>query len=323
MRGPATEAADVPDDTYADGKTADEAIARLKQAAQKPEQPFFLAVGFIRPHLPFVAPQKYWDLYDPQTLPMPSVSESPEGAPSYATHSSGELRSYSDMPKKGAVEQSAARRLIHGYYAATSYADSQIGKLLTELDRLGLTENTIIVLWGDHGWHLGDHGMWCKHTNYEQAARIPLIISSPGGSRDVATGALIETVDVFPTIVELAGIEAPKNLDGISFASVVRDPSLQLRDHVTHVYPRGRRLGRAIRNDRYRMVEWKAFGASAEDAEIELYDYNDDPLETKNIASAHSDIVAAMRSELAKQPDPKSPWKTDQRTSGAKRAVKK
>ncbi len=308
-RGPATESADVPDETYADGKIALEAVARLERAAEKPEQPFFLAVGFLKPHLPFVAPQKYWDLYDPNALPMPAVQESPAGAPSYAATSGGELRNYSDMPNKGEIDAATTRHLIHGYYAATSYADAQIGKLLDALDKTGLADNTIVVLWGDHGWHLGDHGMWCKHTNYEQAARIPVIISAPGAARDAATSALIETVDLYPTLAELAGISPPTAIDGVSFAAVVRDPTTSVRDHVTHVYPRGTRLGRAIRDQRYRMVEWKAVGATAEEAEFELYDYQTDPLETKNLAASHPEIVDAMRSQLAKQPDPKPQWK--------------
>jgi iduronate 2-sulfatase len=307
-RGPATEAADVPDDTYDDGRVADEAIKRLQQAAAKPEQPFFLAVGFVKPHLPFVAPQKYWDLYEPAKLPMPTVETAPVDAPSYAPTSGGELRNYTNMPK-GEIDEVTTRHLIHGYYAATSFTDAQIGKVLGTLDRLDLTKNTIIVLWGDHGWHLGDHGMWCKHTNYEQATRIPVIISAPGGARNAGTSALIETVDIYPTVAELAGIEVPEQIDGISFAATVRDPKVQARTHVTHVYPRDAKLGRAIRNERYRMVEWNEIGAAAEESEIELYDYQSDPLETRNVAEMNPEVVSAMRAELAKQTAPQPQWK--------------
>lgn len=308
-RGPATEAADVPDETYADGKVADEAVARLRQAAETPQQPFFLAVGFVKPHLPFVAPQKYWDMYNAEAVPMPEVTERPVGAPSYAATSYGELRNYSDMPKKGDIDEATTRHLIHGYYAATSYADAQIGKLLDAVDELDLAENTIIVLWGDHGWHLGDHGMWCKHTNYEQAACIPVIISAPGGARDAAASAMIETVDLFPTVAQLAGIEGPKNIDGISQASVVGNPASHVRNHVTHVYPRSSRLGRAIRNERYRMVEWRKIGIVDKVADVELYDYKTDPLETKNVAENRPDVVDAMRAILTEQPEPKLQWK--------------
>lgn len=320
-RGPATEAADVPDDTYRDGEVAIEAAARLSKAAEKPDQPFFLAVGFLKPHLPFVAPQKYWDLYDPDFLPMPSITVAPEGAPSYATHPGGELRNYSDMPNKGDIDATTTRHLIHGYYAATSYADAQIGRVLDTVDELGLTDNTIIVLWGDHGWHLGDHGIWCKHTNFEQAARIPVIISAPGGAAGASTTAMIETVDLFPTVAQLAGIELPANIDGISQAEVVKHPEHKIRDYVTHVYPRGGHLGRAIRDQRYRMVEWTPLKSKGE-VDIELYDYQADPLETKNIAADHADIVKAMRSTLAKQSEPKLQWKgkpTNKASAGSKK----
>lgn len=301
QRGPATESADVQDRTYADGQLAIEAVARLQAAAERPDQPFFLAVGFIRPHLPFVAPTKYWDLYDPNRLPMPSVEEPPTGAPSYAPTQGGELRSYSDI-EPGPVDEATTRKLIHGYYAATSYVDAQVGLVLEAVEELQLAESTIVVLWGDHGWHLGDHGMWCKHSNYEQAARIPLIIAAPGGAQDASSEALVETVDLYPTLAELAGIKAPQGIDGESFAAVVGDPQAPARDHVSHVYPRGPRLGRAIRDARYRMVEWKEVGASPDTAEFELYDYELDPLETQNLAAENPQLVAKLRAELAKQP---------------------
>lgn len=300
-RGPATEAAVTPDESYADGQVAMEAIARLEAASRIPEQPFFLAVGFIRPHLPFVAPQAYWDLYDPAQLPQPEILTPPVGAPSYAPTTSGELHTYTNVPKP--VDAAATRHLIHGYYAATSYTDAQIGKLIATLDRLGLSERTIVVLWGDHGWHLGDHGMWCKHSNYEQATRIPLIVAAPGGAKGASSQALVETVDIYPTLAELAGLPAPLNLDGRSFAHVVRTPTAAGRDYVQHVYPRGERLGRAIRNHRYRLVEWKLPGATAEEAEIELYDYQQDPLETRNLAPTQPEVVDSLRKTLAQQPE--------------------
>ncbi len=309
-RGPATESADVPDETYADGLIAGEAMRRLESFKEEPRKPFFLAVGFLKPHLPFVAPQRYWDLYQPAALPMPEIRSAPKDAPSYAKTSGGELRNYSDMPSKGAIDESTTRHLIHGYYAATSYADAQIGKVLAALDRLGLADNTIVALWGDHGWHLGDHGMWCKHTNYEQAARIPVVVAPPGSTRGFASTAMIETVDLYPTLCELAGLPIPDTIDGRSFANVIRQSSASARDYVTHVYPRGNRLGRAIRNPRYRMVEWKVPGESPDTAEIELYDYQNDPLETKNIASESPAVVAEMRAELAMQPEAKKQWKS-------------
>ncbi|QDV67802.1 Choline-sulfatase [Rosistilla carotiformis] len=308
-RGPATEAADVSDETYADGKIARETIARLTAASKRQDQPFFLAVGFIKPHLPFVAPQKYWDLYQPDALPMPEVVSPPKGAPSYAPSKGGELRSYSDMHDKKVIDPQTTRHLIHGYYAATSYADAQIGRVIDKAQQLGLLDNTIVVLWGDHGWHLGDHGMWCKHSNYEQAARIPLIVAAPKSQPGLVSNALVETVDIYPTVAQLAGLPEPQGIDGISFASLINEPTDATRDHVTHVYPRGSRLGRAIRDSRYRLVQWKAPGGKDATAELELYDYQTDPLETKNVASENPEVVARMLELLAKQPEVKRQWK--------------
>lgn len=304
-RGWATESADTADETYADGKVALETVKRIQAAAEKPEQPFFIAVGFIRPHLPFVAPKKYWDLYDPAALPMPQVKEPPAGAPSYAPQFGGELRQYSDMPKTGPIDETMTRRLIHGYYAATSYMDAQVGKVLEALEASGQAGNTLVLLWGDHGWHLGDHGMWCKHTNYEQAARIPVIVSAPGKSAGTKTQSLIETADIYPTLCELAGLPVPQGLDGRSFAAVVTDPAAKIRDSVIHVYPRNALLGRAIRTERYRLVEWKKPGAENTVDAFELYDYQADPLETKNLAQEKPDVVGQLKAILATHPEAK------------------
>jgi iduronate 2-sulfatase len=302
-KGAATELADVADNAYGEGQLADELVARLKAAAAQPDQLFFIAGGFIRPHLPFVAPKRYWDLYDPSQLPMPKRTTLPEGAPSYAPQFGGELRSYSDMPSKGVLDDADTRRLIHGYYAATSYMDAQVGKVLDAMDQLQLWNKTVVMLWGDHGWHLGDHGMWCKHTNYEQATRIPLIFAGPRIAVGSKTKALVETVDIFPTLCELCSLPVPSGLDGISFAKVTADPNQAARDSVTHVYPRNNLLGRAIRNERYRFVEWKAIGEDPAKAEFELYDYQLDPDENKNLAEEQPAVVEQLRNILARQPE--------------------
>ena len=303
-RGAALENADVPDDTYSDGKVAAEAIRRLEAAAKNPGEPVFLAVGFLKPHLPFCAPRKYWDLYKTDQFQLPAVRRAPEGAPAYAPTAFGELRNYKDVPDKGEIPEDLQRKLIHGYHAATSYMDAQVGKVLDALDASPLKDNTVIVLWGDHGWHLGDHGMWSKHTNYEQATRIPLLVKAAGQTKGGASGAMVETVDIYPTLCELAGLKTPEKLDGISFAPLVTGKSAQgERDHVTHVFPRGNRLGRAIRTPTHRFVEWKTIGAPADTAEVELYDYAADPLERKNLAREQPETVARMRELLAKQPE--------------------
>lgn len=297
------------DETYVDGQIALEAVRRLEKAATTPDEPFFLAVGFVRPHLPFVAPKSYWDLYDPAALPMPETDSAPAGAPDFAPTGWGELRQYSGMPAKGALDEETTRHLIHGYYAATSYMDAQLGLVLDALDGNGFAENTIIVFWGDHGWHLGDHGMWCKHTNYEQAARIPVMLSAPGKAAGTKTAAFLETVDLYPTLAELAGLPAPEGLDGVSQVPVLADPTTSARGHVLHVYPRGGNLGRAIRDERYRFVEWKPAGADSSTAELELYDYEADPLETKNLAADHPEVVARMQALLATYPEAKPQFK--------------
>ena len=303
-RGAALENADVPDDTYSDGKVAAEAIRRLEAAAKNPGEPVFLAVGFLKPHLPFCAPRKYWDLYKTDQFQLPAVRRAPEGAPAYAPTAFGELRNYKDVPDKGEIPEDLQRKLIHGYHAATSYMDAQVGKVLDALDASPLKDNTVIVLWGDHGWHLGDHGMWSKHTNYEQATRIPLLVKAAGQTKGGASGAMVETVDIYPTLCELAGLKTPEKLDGISFAPLVTGKNAQgERDHVTHVFPRGNRLGRAIRTPTHRFVEWKTIGAPADTAEVELYDYAADPLERKNLAREQPETVARMRGLLAKQPE--------------------
>ena len=301
-RGTATESADVPDNAYADGMIADEAVARIQKAAMA-DEPFFIAVGFLKPHLPFVAPGRYWDLYDPDKLPMPQVTQAPMGAPPYAAQYGGELRQYSDMPATGDISPQDTRHLIHGYYAATSYVDAQIGRVIDALNQTGIADNTIIVLWGDHGWHLGDHGMWCKHTNYEQAARIPVIVAAPDCKTGVTTRALIETVDIYPTLCELAGLPSKEGLDGTSFSSILKAPETQIRDSVIHVYPRSGRLGRAIRTERYRMVEWKTPGQDISSAEYELYDYQTDALETVNIADQQPDVLKKLKAILASHPE--------------------
>ena len=305
-RGAAYESADVGDDAYADGRMAEETVKRLREAAKKPDEPFFLAVGFVKPHLPFCAPKKYWDLHDPAAFKLAERRTAPDGAPSYAPTTWGELRQYRGIPAKGDLPDELQRTLIHGYYAAASYMDAQVGKVLAALDETGLAENTIIVFWGDHGWHLGDHGMWCKHSNYEQAAHIPLLVVAPGvTSPGAVSAALVESVDVYPTLCSLAGLETPTELDGASFADNLRDPAADGEPVAFHVYPRGDRLGRAVRTPRHRLVEWKQPGAAADTAELELYDYESDPGETKNLAAEQPKVVAELRALLATQPEAK------------------
>jgi len=278
----AYEAGDADDEEYRDGENASRAIEYLERFAGDPEpQPFFLAVGFHKPHLPFTSPKKYWDLYDFEDIDIPDNYAPPEGAPAVALHNSGELRHYAGIPQEGPVDRETARKLIHGYYASVSFIDAQIGRLLDSIDELGLAENTMIVLWGDHGWQLGEHGMWNKHACFETSMHAPLIISAPQ-TKGVAPGtrvsALTEFIDIYPTLTELAGIPAPDHLEGRSAVPLMRDPSAPWKD-----YAIGRiRTGDTIRSDRYRYSEY-----TGEDGEIQgrmLYDHETDPDENVNVA---------------------------------------
>jgi iduronate 2-sulfatase len=311
-RGAAFESPDVADDTYADGRVAAETIRRLRAAKERREKdgtPFFIVAGFARPHLPFSVPKKYWDLHDPDKLPQPAFEEFPQGSPKAAHKHGGEIRNYFPVPDKNdpaAIPDEVKRRLIHGYYASTSYVDAQIGKVTRALDELGLAENTIVVLWGDNGFHLGDLGIWTKHTNYEQANRIPLLITAPGVTTPGSvTRQPAENVDIFPTLANLAGLPAPAGpqaIDGLSLVPVLRDPTARVRDHAFHAYPKNK-LGRAIRTGRYRMVEWKPIGGSGNQAEYELYDYLEDPRETRNLADDLPGVLKQLKAILATYPE--------------------
>jgi iduronate 2-sulfatase len=306
-RGAAFEAPDVDDEAYADGRVAAETIKRLT-AAKDRDQPFFITAGFARPHLPFCAPKKYWDLYDPANLPLAKINSAPQGAPKWAVKqgAKGEISAYKPVPTKGSIDDALARKLIHGYYASTSYTDAQIGKVLASLDRLGLADNTIIVLWGDHGFHLGELGIWTKHVNYEMATRIPIVIAAPGVTKSgTSTRQLAETVDIFPTLAELAGLPAPTGpqpIDGTSLVPVLKNPDSRVRDHAYHCFPRGGKLGRAIRTDRYRLVDWRPVGKLDAQPVYELYDYSNGRIETKNIAKSNPKVVKKLSAILARHP---------------------
>lgn len=308
-RGAAFESPDVDDNAYADGRVAEETMLRLQAARQRINEhqtPFFIAAGFARPHLPFSVPQKYWDLYDPGKLAVPGPEKPPQHAPAVADKKNGELANYKPVPGSGQPDATLSRKLIHGYYASVSYADQQIGKVLAELKRLDLEENTIVVLWGDHGFHLGDHGYWTKHTNYEQANRIPLIVVAPDSVQPgTSSQQLAESVDIYPTLAELAGLPAPAGpqpIDGKSLVPVLKDSAVRVRNHAYHMFPKAR-MGRAIRTDRYRLVEWRNPDQPVATAELELYDYTNDPDEQHNVAAQYPGIVQELQAILRTYPE--------------------
>lgn len=305
-RGPATEAADVPDEAYHDGAVAAMAVESLQTLSMR-DEPFFLAVGFIRPHLPFNAPKKYWDLYDRAQFSLPeNYDRGPKDAPPFAGTNWGELRNYSDMPKQGPVPKEQALELIHGYYAAVSYMDAQLGKVLDELDRLGLAENTIVVVWGDHGWKLGEYGLWCKHTNFELDARVPLIVRAPARPAGTVSAGLVEFVDIYPTLCDLAGLPIPGDLEGTSFVPLLDDPNREWKAAAFSQYPRshqGRRLmGYSLKTDRYRFTRWVERRNPENVVALELYDHETDPAETVNVAeeATYAEAVGEL-SALADQ----------------------
>ena len=298
VRGPAWEDPDVADNALPDGKTADEAIRVLRQVKDKR---FFLGVGFLKPHLPFVAPRKYFDLYPHGTLSLADNPFPPKDCPDLALHSSGELRAYSDIPRVGPVDDKKALELIRGYYAATSYVDAQIGRVVDELGRLGLADNTVIVLWGDHGWQLGEHGLWCKHTNFETSARSLLICAAPHQkAKGAKTKALAEFVDIYPSLCELCGLPLPGGLEGTSFASLLDEPERPWKKAAFSQYPRGRYMGYSMRTDRHRYTEWGLLGR--EPVARELYDHQSDPAENVNLAGrpGNKGLVARLGEQLRK-----------------------
>jgi len=302
IRGLPWEAPDVADDALTDGATATMALDALEALKDKP---FFLAVGFLKPHLPFVAPKKYWDLYRESDLPLAKNPQPPQDAPAYAATSWGELRAYHGIPKTGPLSEEQARKMVHGYHACVSYMDAQVGRLLEGLDRLGLREKTVIVLWGDHGWQLGEHGFWCKHTNYEVATRAPLIVSAPGmKAAGRKTDALVEFVDIYPFLAERCGLTPPPGLEGTSFGPLLDRPDAPWKKGAISQYPRGvpgqgRAMGYALRTDRYRLVEWQAKAGAF--VEHELYDLQKDPDENVNVAKRpeYADTVKELSALLA------------------------
>lgn len=295
IRGLPFEAPEVADDQLRDGAATQIAI---KMINDRKDEPFFIGVGYANPHLPFVSPQKYWDLYNESDIALPENMYRPKDAPDYAKTNWGELRAYVDIPAKGPLSEEQARKMIHGYYAAVSYVDAQVGLLLEELDRLKLRENTIVVLWGDHGWQLGEHSYWCKHTNYDIAARVPLIISVPGqGDIGANSNALVEFVDIFPTLTEAASLPTPTKLEGTSFLPLTNDASQNWKSAAFHLYPRGGKMGHAMRTARYHFVEWTNRKGGKRDA-VELYDLENDPAENTNIAADHPQLVSELTKQL-------------------------
>lgn len=296
---------DVDDDVYFDGAQTTAAVKIIKEELKDSDKPFFLSVGYYRPHLPFNAPKKYWDIYDPEDIPLADNQYPTKDSPAYSVHGDVELRNYTasedlPLPQEKPWTDERQRTLLHGYYASISYVDAQIGRLLDALDETGLSENTIIVLWGDHGWKLGEHNGWGKMSNFEIDTRVPLIIGGKNVKRKGAkTDALTEFVDVYPSLLEMAGFETPKYLAGKSFVSLLENPDQKWKDAAYSQYLLGRFgkvtripgeiMGYTVRTDRYRYVEWYSWNKDrnsvSELLSKELFDHDMDPKESQNLAN--------------------------------------
>lgn len=291
------EVADVDDMGYPDGISANIALQKLKELSKK-GKPFFLGVGFFKPHLPFNAPKKYWDMYDENKIPLAPFPDIPENINNASLHNSGEFNGYllgdEKVSTSHSISDDYARKVKHAYFACVSYIDAQIGKLLDELEYYGLDKNTIVVVWGDHGWHLGDQRMWGKHTIFEKALKSTFIIRLPnhpkiGGSID----RVVSSVDIYPTILELCGIGMPYATDGKSLVPIIKDPNTINWNDASYGYFK---KGISVRTDRYRLTQY----FREQIPTIELYDHLIDPDETKNIAIEKPEIVEQLMPILEK-----------------------
>jgi arylsulfatase A-like enzyme len=291
------EKADVEDSGYPDGITANRAVAQLGLLAKK-NQPFFLGVGFFKPHLPFTAPERYWDLYEEKDIPLSPVPGLPENVHQASLQKMNEFNSYEAGDERAHLDQEVseeyARKLRHAYYASVSYVDAQIGKVLDELEALGLAESTIVVLWGDHGWHLGDHRIWGKHTLLETALRSPLIIRMPGAiPRQIGPETIVSSVDIYPSLTEWCGIPVDFPLDGQSLVTLVSKGIDPARENLSFSYFNN---GISLRNERYRLNQY----FREESPTVELFDHQSDPWGKTNIADQHPDIVEQLLPLLQK-----------------------
>lgn len=297
------ECRDVPDDAYFDGRIATLAVNALRDRAAS-ENPFFLAVGFWKPHLPFNAPKKYWDLYDRSEVAAPECPQWPTDTPRIAWHNSQELLGKS---KPAVLTASDAQELRHGYLAGVSYMDAQVGRLLDELDRLELTDSTLVVFWSDHGFQLGDHTLWCKTSNFELDARVPMIIAPPRGVAVEQTDAIVELLDLYPTIADLCGLGIPDELEGVSLKPLMDGTKSSVKAAALTQHPRPayygdsmKAMGHSIRTDRFRYTQWR----STEDDSLvgaELYDHAIDSSESVNRADdpSYADEIPGLRAIMA------------------------
>ena len=305
---PKCEILDVPDEAYYDGRVANLAIEALRKLKKKSE-PFFLAVGFWKPHAHFNAPKKYWDLYDREKITSAVNQTPPIGAPELALHDGREIcRDFKNRPDSK-PNHADAIALRHGYYAATSYMDAQVGKVIETLNQLGLQESTIIVFWSDHGFHLGENSLWAKTSNYELDARVPMIITTPDHTAGQRTDSLVELLDLYPTLADLCGLPLPDHLEGKSLRSILENPTSIVKDLALTWHPRPaypsiqdgpQAMGYSIRTRQHRYTEWRRFEGDQEILARELYHHRTDPDETLNRAvdSKSLSLIEGLQEKL-------------------------
>ncbi len=284
------ECADVPDEGYPDGLTANLAVKKLKELANK-DQSFCLAVGFFKPHLPFTSPKKYWDLYNEASLPISPMPDIPEGCNTFSLHESAEFNGYQLGEEKASIDKKVsdnyARKIRHAYFACVSYMDAQVGKVLDALQASGKADNTIIILWGDHGWHLGDLRVWGKHTLHETSLSSALVVKAPGNKKGVKNERIVSSIDIYPTLMELCGIPQPEGLEGQSFAGLLNNPNDKKWKEAAYSYFRN---GITLRTPEYRFTRYNNKGETI----TELYQYGKDRIERKNIANEKPEIVKTL-----------------------------
>ena len=293
---PAWEAADVPDTGYPDGLIAEAAIKELNTLQH---EPFFLAVGFYKPHLPFCAPKKYWDLYDRDAIPLPEHPDPPKNVdPGLSLHKNNELNNnYAALNNPEEATEEETRLLRHAYFACVSYVDALIGALLDELDRLGLRDNTAVVVWGDHGFHLGDLYVWGKHTTFDFSLRSALVMSLPGTVvQETPVPHPVDSLDIYPTLAAYCGLTPPAGLDGVSLLPTIHGVAPPDKPGAYGYWRRRGAIALTLRTAAYRIVEWSNRDGTV--AQVELYDHKNDPHETMNIADAHPEIVAELSKQL-------------------------
>ncbi|MDF1812152.1 MAG: sulfatase [Verrucomicrobiales bacterium] len=306
IRGLPWESSDTPDGEYADGQIADKGIEHLRALAER-EEPFFLAVGFLKPHVPFVAPKRYFDLYPEASIPDVPNPYYPQGSPEYAHYDSAEMRVYHGIPRKRGqpvADEKLTREMRRAYYACASFIDAQVGRILVTLDELNLRDNTVICFWGDHGYHIGENNLWCKRNNYELSCRVPLIISVPGQQKPgTRTDALVELVDVLPTLTEACGLPLDPGSEGDSLLPLMNEPGRIWKSAAFSQYPRvlkahGRIMGTSMRTDRWRFTEW--LSDNGKFRQVELYDLENDPEGNVNLARDpdYSDFIPALTKQL-------------------------